>query len=519
MPSALQIRVTEKHGRGIFAKESISQGGRLLSTPPHMAVLATPYLTVHCSCCLKNSASALKRCTSCQTVYYCSPACQNVDWKEHKNECSALQRWRQQAPKDAPSIPSDAVRCMGRLLWTRARKQDILKVFLTDRTGMQPSEYELHTHLAQALVRFMGVSSPSQLAEFGIASTGELVDFISRFVTNSFAATTPDLTPIGTSVSPLVALINHSCDPNAVVVWPSSSNDRDRPLMHVVALKPVSPGEEILTSYIDVTVPTALRRKSLQSTYHFTCDCPLCSADTASKCDPRESISCPKSCGGRCNIPSDDDPLTRCDRCRAAVKDSDAVIDAARVGQEALDKATALQFSDPGKATQLTGNLIPILQSTKFEPSSHPLLGLSRLHQSLQIAALPSPPTQDALDDVIRTATRNVTGLTQVLCYGHPVRGIALAELGRLLAVDEPAPREAAPPTLIYPPSGTPRLKLAYDTLLRAHSELMVGFGVSNDGGDVGRQVRESIVTLEKELAVWKQGVHNTLETTALRQK
>jgi len=37
--------------------------------------------------------------------------------------------------------------------------------------------------------------------------------------------------------------------------------------------------------------------------------------------------------------------LTRCSKCKAPVKDTDAVLDAIRVGQEALDKAEALQFS------------------------------------------------------------------------------------------------------------------------------------------------------------------------------
>ena len=38
-------------------------------------------------------------------------------------------------------------------------------------------------------------------------------------------------------------------------------------------------------------------------------------------------------------------PLTRCVKCKAAVASTDAVLDALRVGQEALQKATRLQFS------------------------------------------------------------------------------------------------------------------------------------------------------------------------------
>jgi len=61
---------------------------------------------------------------------------------------------------------------------------------------------------------------------------------------NTFTLTSPCLTPIGISVSPLVALINHSCDPNAVVVFPRARGNIE-PLMQVVALRDIGPNEEV----------------------------------------------------------------------------------------------------------------------------------------------------------------------------------------------------------------------------------------------------------------------------------
>ncbi len=49
-------------------------------------------------------------------------------------------------------------------------------------------------------------------------------------------------------MSPSVALINHSCDPNAVVVFPRSNGETRKeaePLMQVIALKYISPDEEV----------------------------------------------------------------------------------------------------------------------------------------------------------------------------------------------------------------------------------------------------------------------------------
>lgn len=70
-----------------------------------------------------------------------------------------------------------------------------------------------------------------------------------QFTTNTFTITAPTLDPLGACVSPAVALINHSCDPNAVIVFPRATGSKDEePLMQVIALKYIAPDEEV--SYI-----------------------------------------------------------------------------------------------------------------------------------------------------------------------------------------------------------------------------------------------------------------------------
>jgi len=280
--------------------------------------------------------------------------------------------------------------------------------------------------------------------------------------------------------------------------------------MNIIALRNIEIGEEVLIAYIDTTLPMAQRQKALEETYNFTCQCSMCTPTTI-VLDPREALSCPKSCGGTCPVPKDDNPVSRCSSCKAAIIDPDAVIDAVRIGQEALDKATSLQSSDYAKAKQLTTNMIPILTSAGLPPPCHPLLALLKLHQSLLLASFSDEISQEVLNESICTAAKHVAGLSAVLDEGHPVRGVALAELGKLLAVDEPSPSTPSQ-TTTFPPSGPTRLKVASETLLKARNELLIGFGRENEGGEVGREVRESIVALEKELGVWTTGVRNALE-------
>ena len=106
----------------------------------------------------------------------------------------------------------------------------------------------------------------------------------------------------------MTALINHSCSPNAVVVFPSRpsansppsySADCDisstRQFMQVLAIRPIAPGEEILTSYIDLSLPRRMRVADLKERYYFDCDCAACEEGrirSATVVDPRESLQC-----------------------------------------------------------------------------------------------------------------------------------------------------------------------------------------------------------------------------------
>ncbi|KAI0693920.1 SET domain-containing protein [Cerioporus squamosus] len=493
-----------------------------MSMTPHVSVLSTANLDQYCSACTgpAPAGGGLKRCPKCKTVWYCNTECQNRDWAWHKRECNALQKWAATAPSAELAVPGEAVRCLGRILWGSQKEgldspwaQEI-RMMHSNRTSLQPSAVESHTHLAHSVVRYLGVSSPQELEPYGLRSAGDLVDLISRFTTNTFTLTAPSLTPIGICVAPTVAFANHSCDPNAVIVFPRSpsASSAKEPLLHLVALRDIAAGKEVRISYVDATLPKVLRQRELKEVYGFACQCKLCTR--AVPADPREALWCPKGCGGICPYPTEDDALTRCVKCNAPVGDTDAVLDALRVGQEALDKASTLQFRDPAKAKQLTTNILPILTSAGATPSSHPLLAMTRLHKELLIAELPSALSQETLDETIRTAAKYSAGLQTLLPKGHPVRAVALGELGKLLAVDEPSPPSGEDAAARFPPSGPARLKLAYESLVKAHEELLIGFGKADGGGQLGRDIRDNIVRLEKELGVWTSGIRNALEDT-----
>ncbi|KYQ88521.1 SET domain-containing protein [Tieghemostelium lacteum] len=75
----------------------------------------------------------------------------------------------------------------------------------------------------------------------------------------------------------LSSFINHSCDPNAVMTFPTNSETK------VKLLKDIHPGDEILISYGDNTKDIVDRKSHLFDNYGFDCQCTKCSSELPPK--------------------------------------------------------------------------------------------------------------------------------------------------------------------------------------------------------------------------------------------
>ncbi|XP_042483168.1 histone-lysine N-methyltransferase ATXR2 [Macadamia integrifolia] len=79
----------------------------------------------------------------------------------------------------------------------------------------------------------------------------------------------------GTAFFPIQSCMNHSCCPNAKAF--KREEDRDGQAT-IIALRPISKGEEITISYIDEDLPFK-ERQGLLADYGFRCRCPKCLED------------------------------------------------------------------------------------------------------------------------------------------------------------------------------------------------------------------------------------------------
>ncbi|KAK0538766.1 hypothetical protein OC842_001185 [Tilletia horrida] len=324
-------------GRGLRLKADrppCQPGQELISAEPFACSLSSQCLDAFCQTCFHSllpyephqaRPSPVKklRCSSCKIIHYCSPACQKRDWAVHKLECKALKAFGEhseyvrnqagpspskdvgaltksfqslspyeqgQARKTQPrGVPEMTVRLAARLIWQRKVKCEEWWTLVTSLCAhrhkeVTPYERQLGTSTVELVHYLLCASvSPAELpttdssaflGALGFDSTRPLLNLLASIQNNGVTLTTPDLSPIGISLQAHIALANHSCLPNAVILsTPRTSGEDQNKILRLIALKKIDAGEEILASYCDLSDSRPVRQKHLQESYHFLCGC------------------------------------------------------------------------------------------------------------------------------------------------------------------------------------------------------------------------------------------------------
>lgn len=520
--SQLTLFTTAGHGRGLQRARDApgaQAGDELLAVEPHASVLSTAQADMRCHYCFVKRA-ALQRCSGCKFARYCSAACQRSAWTKarHRDECPALQRWFAAAKEagHAPADPGAAVRVLAQLVWHR-RKHGVQSAWWKGVASMQSHRATMseaqQAECAELAFRVAHFLTLDALPSYGFDGASGLLDMVCAYRTNAFTLADAQLDPIGVSVSVPVALFNHACDPNAVVVFPRAG-DRT---MRVVAIKPIAPGAEVLTSYVDLAEPLAQRQATLSSRYLFTCTCRLCTTSAHPPkhwTDPRTAIWCEHNCSGWAALPNwrqlpvDDTSLASgaCNRCgKTSMLHAPREIHARWTAAEALMERVQKAMQGEASHDSLGDVLSTVRWLSTLAPPSNTLLWT--LMHAAHVLAIETGAFAEA------------THLAFVLCAGmqacggreadsalyppgHPLRAVMFATLGKLLLHETPP----CPPLLArmpaVPADRAVQLALARQALVQALDEARCGFGRSVDGGDVAADVRDSLTALEQEQAV-----------------
>ncbi|CAF9919934.1 hypothetical protein IMSHALPRED_004770 [Imshaugia aleurites] len=250
--SEIDIRQTFSKGQGVFAKHFLSVKHAICSLSyPTMMAIDSDALQKTCYRCLLVTATKLplpeygrvskelKTCSGCHIARFCDKACQVKAWHAyHKYECAVFK-------KRQHNLPSAILRAVMRI------------VLLKDRDVLPSDEWRriisLTSHEQVSRVR----SNLTDMAE-GIkhlAQSKMSVETIQRLLfVMKFNATelpTPVYGSAGVMLDPLVAKINHSCEPNVSIHRPQQtmisgwtdstqlSEDERKTFIHLVPLRDI----------------------------------------------------------------------------------------------------------------------------------------------------------------------------------------------------------------------------------------------------------------------------------------
>jgi SET and MYND domain-containing protein len=268
-----------------------------MSVTPVTAVLRPLHQGRRCNCCMKKAETKLLRCSGCHRAFYCSAACQKLEWPSHKRECGCLSTAAEQG-LEGDSL-GDAV-LLGRLLHNEQRRRSnqptnfyssaaegsgtVLGQDVDDVIAMQWHEEDVDesVELAQLAAgagllpleppsaTVSPVSSPQQSSskkksskkkargkKSSAAAVPKPVPLgglraaatrLAQFRCNNFGITDELLLPIGAGIFPAAALLNHSCAPNAALSYELARESKPR--MKIRLIKPVERGEEICHNFV-----------------------------------------------------------------------------------------------------------------------------------------------------------------------------------------------------------------------------------------------------------------------------
>lgn len=256
-------------GRGLFAARSFFPGEVVISQEPYASTPNKISVGSNCDNCF--ASRNLRKCSVCRVAWYCGSACQREEWKLHQLECRAIAA----LTEDRKKMLTPTIRLMVRLVLRRKLQDD--KAIPSSGTDNYNLVDALESHISEVdknqLVLYAQMANLVQLIlpSFEL-DLKEITHTFSKFACNAHTICDPELRPLGTGLYPVLSIINHSCVPNAVLIFEGRT-------AYVRALQPISKNEEVSISYIETAATTMKRQDDLKH-YYFTCTCPRCVKDS-----------------------------------------------------------------------------------------------------------------------------------------------------------------------------------------------------------------------------------------------
>ncbi|GBN43213.1 Histone-lysine N-methyltransferase SMYD3 [Araneus ventricosus] len=231
-------------------------GELILTSKPYAYVLDNKCRGLRCDYCFKKS-DELKRCSQCTFLYFCNKICQTKAWEVHKAECKFIM-------KAKPNVPSTSMRFIALLIFNIQKKgqdQPVEVVYgrkVSFRTLMSHSE-EIKKSIkrSQQMIALVGTLK-DYIGKDNIPPPAEFIEIFGKMAINSFSIADNEMQTIGTGLYLGASVLDHSCCPNADVVF-----DGVNVYIHATNHIPHRDISKVFISYIEQLDLTEKRQNAL----------------------------------------------------------------------------------------------------------------------------------------------------------------------------------------------------------------------------------------------------------------
>ncbi|KAK5840316.1 histone-lysine N-methyltransferase ASHR1 [Gossypium arboreum] len=265
-PRGLTLSTFHDKGRSLLAARDFYPGEVIISQEPYVCVPNNSLTESRCDGCF--SKSNLKKCSACHVVWYCGSSCQKLEWKLHRLECQLLAKLDKERRKSV----TPTIRMMVKLyLRRKLQNGNVIPVTAMDNYNLVEA---LVSHMSdidekQLLLYAQMANLVNLILQLPNNDIKEIAENFSKFACNAHTICDSELRPLGTGLYPVISIINHSCLPNAVLIFEGR-------LAVVRAVQHIPKDSEVSISYVETAASTITRQKTLKEQYLFTCTCVRC---------------------------------------------------------------------------------------------------------------------------------------------------------------------------------------------------------------------------------------------------
>eukprot|EP00639_Heterosigma_akashiwo_P037438 CAMPEP_0194711758 /NCGR_PEP_ID=MMETSP0296-20130528/4027_1 /TAXON_ID=39354 /ORGANISM="Heterosigma akashiwo, Strain CCMP2393" /LENGTH=413 /DNA_ID=CAMNT_0039609941 /DNA_START=56 /DNA_END=1300 /DNA_ORIENTATION=- len=274
MPNVL-VMTSEEKGRHGITRRNLDAGDVIFEDEPLAFIIAKPHKDQFCTLCAGPVARARRQAGGDSPYHvYCGPACRARDAACRVLEDAACKQVDALAAE--AEVDVDLLRMLAKMLARHA---------LRARAGAEDPLWEgvlqLQTHRENTTAEWLacvekGVEKLLALMPAQAQVAVDLgVDLACRVNMNAHGIgdASGRNASVGFGMFPRVALLNHSCQPNAIYTFGGPPGAQT---MAVRALAPLRAGEEVTLHYIDLLQARGDRQRELRATRFFDCACPRC---------------------------------------------------------------------------------------------------------------------------------------------------------------------------------------------------------------------------------------------------